>query len=63
MDRTILTLHVTWQKYYNMRTFNNPFTVGDKVLKKSMADELCKAKMGTKWTDPNTIVEDTAVAV
>ena len=32
-------LQVTQQTYYNMRTFNNPFSVGDNVLKVNMADK------------------------
>ena len=44
-----------------MTNFNSPFSVGDKVLKKSMAKESHGAKMKTKWTGPYTVVEVTAV--
>ena len=44
-----------------MGIFNNLFSVGDKVLKKNMANELCKAKMKMKWKTPCTIVEVTVV--
>ena len=36
---------VTQQKYYNVRTCNNPFSMGDKFLKKNMADESHNAEM------------------
>ena len=36
---------VTQQNYYNMRTFNKSMLLGDKVLKKNMADYPHKAKM------------------
>ena len=54
-------VQVTLQKYYEMCTFNNPFSVGDKVLKNNMADKSHKAKMKMKWTGPYTIVQVTAV--
>ena len=48
---------VTQQKYYNMRSFNSPFSLGDKVVKKNMADESYNANMTTQWRGPYTIVE------
>ena len=44
-----------------MRTFNIPFSVGDKVLKKNMANASYKANMKMKCMVPYTIVEATAV--
>ena len=35
---------VTQTKYHNMWAFNNPFSVGDKVLKKSMTNESPRIK-------------------
>ena len=37
-----------YQSKSNMQTSNYPFSVGDKMLKKNMAGESCKAKMKTK---------------
>ena len=40
-----------------MQTFNNPFGVGERVLKKNMPYGSYKTKMKTKWTGSYTIVQ------
>ena len=54
---SIKKAQVTQQKYHNIQTFNNPFSVGDKVLKKNMEDKAFKVKIKTKCTGPCTIVD------
>ena len=54
-------MQVSQQRYSNMRNVNNPFGVGEKVLKKNMADDLHKTKMETNMTEPHPIVEVSAM--
>ena len=52
---------VTQQKYYNMQTFNKPFSVIDKVLKKNMANESYLAMIKMKEAIPYTVIQVSAV--
>ena len=42
-------------KCYNARNSGTPFKVGEKVLKRNMRDDSCKAKMQNKYTGPYQI--------
>ena len=48
-------------RYYNMRMFNNSFSVGEKVIQEILTDESHKVRIRMKWTSLYTKVQVTAM--